>query len=133
MTSPATSEQRGVGEGAADVDAQDHGGTLRQDAAARPARGERQAAAVSKSSSRCLCDGQYLLPGSGTRWQGAPLRVLAWQQAGLPSNVTCAQLAVDVLGRQLDVLVDQSIDPQLLGDRKEAADVGEERPAGRAK
>ncbi len=25
------------------------------------------AAATSNSSSRCLCDGQYLLPGSGTR------------------------------------------------------------------
>ena len=45
-------------------------------------------AATSNSSSRCLCEGQYLLPGSGTRWQGVPLRVLAWQHSGLPSKVT---------------------------------------------
>ena len=32
---------------------------------------------ASKSSSRCWCDGQYLLPGSGTRWQAVPLRVVA--------------------------------------------------------
>ena len=33
--------------------------------------------AASKSSSRCWCDGQYLLPGSGTRWHAVPLRVVA--------------------------------------------------------
>jgi hypothetical protein len=47
-----------------------------------------EAAATSNSSSRCLCDGQYLLAGSGTRWHGVPLRVFAWQQTGLPSKVT---------------------------------------------
>src|SRR5204862_81267 len=46
------------------------------------------AATTSNSSSRCLCDGQYLLPGSGIRWHAVPLRVLAWQQSGLPSKVT---------------------------------------------
>ena len=37
-------------------------------------------AATSNSSSRCLWDGQYLLPGSGTRAHGVPRRVLEWQQ-----------------------------------------------------
>src|SRR5205807_6906112 len=41
-----------------------------------------------KLSSRCLCDGQYLLPGSGTRWQGVPLRVEAWQHSGVPSMLS---------------------------------------------
>ena len=36
------------------------------------------AATTSNSSSRCLCDGQYLLPGSGTRWHEEPRRVVAW-------------------------------------------------------
>src|SRR5688572_19927736 len=53
-----------------------------------PAALPQAAATTSNSSSRCLCDGQYLLPGSGTRWHAVPFRVLAWQQTGLPSNVT---------------------------------------------
>jgi hypothetical protein len=52
------------------------------------AKGSAAYAAAATTSSRCLWDGQYFLPGSGTRWHAVPFRVLAWQTAGLPSNGT---------------------------------------------
>ncbi len=58
-----------VREGASDVYAKDH--------TADANSGGHDLRAVSNSSSRCWCDGQYLLPGSGTRWQAVPLRVVA--------------------------------------------------------
>ena len=65
------------------------------------------AAVVVSSSSRCLCDGQYLLPGSGTRWHEVPLRVVAWQHSGLPSKVTPdARLGVHVLGCERHMTLD---------------------------
>ena len=114
-------EQRGVGEGSADVHPEQHGweGSRAHegrgaDPCQRPSRprvscgspplcgsrslhldfqsglaeAKRYAAVTAKSSSRCLCDGQYLLPGRGMRWHAVPLRVLAWHESGLPSSDT---------------------------------------------
>ena len=111
-------EKGGVGERAANVDPEEHGLMLRAPESGsapdpkcerrHPGRlslppstdrtglslagselGQAQAAAISTNvSSRCLWDGQYLLPGSGTRWQAVPFRVLAWQHSGVPSMLS---------------------------------------------
>src|SRR5207248_11730503 len=92
---PLAVEERGIREGAADIDSEEHGLFIQRGgpwaASLFPPSSDRAgpscrlesgvspyAAAIStKLSSRCLCDGQYLLPGRGTRWHGVPLRVLA--------------------------------------------------------
>jgi len=91
---PSIDRQHGVRERSADVDPEQHGATV----AAGPPRPNHgppsgglqkipQAASAGVSSSvsaRCWWDGQYPLWGSGIRWQGAPLRVLARHWSGLP-------------------------------------------------
>src|SRR5690242_9155045 len=43
-------------------------------------------AATLERCSRCWCDGQYSRSGSGVRWHGLPLRVVARQRATPPSK-----------------------------------------------
>src|SRR4029450_7344321 len=57
-------------------------GVVRQGA---PTLSSRYAATFERDS-RCWCEGQYSRSGSGVRWHGLPLRVVARQRATPPSS-----------------------------------------------
>ena len=88
------------------------------------------AEAAATRVSRCWCEGQYSRSGSGVRWHGFPLRVVARQRAIAAVERARLDLLLDVADRRADSLRDRPVDLRLVGDREVAADVLEERPVG---
>ena len=80
--------------------------------------------------SRCWCDGQYSRSGSGVRWHGLPLRVVARQRDTPPSNAPASIWSSTNDTAAVDSLGHGPGDLGLRGDREEAADVLEQRLVG---
>ena len=88
------------------------------------------ATAAAGVASRCWCEGQYSRSGSGVRWHGLPLRVVARQRATPPSKAPasiCSSMnstAAPMPSRH------RPGDLRLVRDREVAADVLEEGVVG---